>query len=228
MTTMDHHDLLAQILPLDDPDATERAAAQIRSDPEAARQLALLRQALAPLEADRDQPLPPPNLVSRTLGRIAEHLCASGQKLPSDEADMPVGQILAKMTPRKLLTLVEVMDRASAPASRWRRADIAVAGSVVLVFVGLLLTAVVQFRQRQATMACQNQMREYHGALQTFSEMHNREFPRVTDSPPYNTAAAFLPILRQSGTLSPTVLGGCPSAEVPAPGYAYSLGYREA
>jgi len=27
--------------------------------------------------------------------------------------------------------------------------------------------------------------------------------------------------------LSPTVLGGCPSAEVPAPGYAYSLGYRE-
>ena len=49
----------------------------------------------------------------------------------------------------------------------------------------------------------------------------------MDDAPPFNTAGSFLPILRQAGTLSPTVLGGCPSAEVPAPGYAYSLGYRE-
>src|SRR5438067_6210432 len=203
------HDLLAQILPLDDPDATEQAAARLRSDPEALRHLALLRQALAPLVADRDQP-PPPNLVARTLARVAEQLCADGQFLPRGESDLPVGQILAKMTPRILLTLVEVMDRANAPASRWRRADLAVAVSVLLVALGLFLTALVQFRQRQSVMACQNQMREYHGALQTFSDTHNREFPRVDDAPPFNTAGSFLPILRQAGTLSPTVLGGCP------------------
>jgi hypothetical protein len=193
------------------------------SDPDAP----LLRRALAPLAADREQPAPPPGLVPRTLGRVAEHICTASAARPLDEADMPVGQILARMTPQKLLTLVEVMDRAGAPPSRWRRADIAVAASVLLVAVGLLLTAAVQMRHRQNIQACQNQMREYHAALQTYSDTHNRHFPQVTDEPPYNTARAFLPILRQAGTLPPTVLGGCPSAEVPTPGYAYSLGYRE-
>jgi hypothetical protein len=221
------HDLLGYLLKLDDAETRLQVEAHLAADPDSARQLELLRKAVLPLEADRETPAAPPDLTDRTLGRIAEHICTTGNQLPRDETDVPVGQILARMSPRKLLALVELMDRANSAPSRWRRGDLVVAASIGLIALGLCLTAIAQFRQRQSIQACQNQMREYHGALQTFSDTHNREFPRVSDAPPFNTAASFLPILRQSGTLSPTVLGGCPSAEVPMPGYAYSLGYRE-
>ena len=108
------HDILAHLFPDEE------------TGPVAARRAALVRNALAPLEADRDPPVPPPNLVDRTLGRVAEHLSIAGQ-LPPDESDFPVGQILAKMTPQKLLTLVEVMT-GLAPAVALAAADLAVAG----------------------------------------------------------------------------------------------------
>src|SRR5947208_1783131 len=47
----------------------------LASDPDAAAQMEALRQVLAPLATDADEPEPPPRLVLNTLARIAEYSC---------------------------------------------------------------------------------------------------------------------------------------------------------
>src|SRR5437660_12819087 len=114
-------DLVGYLLRLDDDETLARIEGELRSNPELGRQLAALTRALAPLAADREAPLPPPELVTRTVGRVAEHLIEIGET-PFEPADgPPVGEMLSRLTPQRLRALIEVMDRASAPPSRVRR-----------------------------------------------------------------------------------------------------------
>ncbi len=66
-----------------DERGTRTVEAHLQAHPDARQKLALLQQALAPLAADQEAPAPPPQLVERTLARVAEHICAAAR--PSTE-----------------------------------------------------------------------------------------------------------------------------------------------
>jgi prepilin-type processing-associated H-X9-DG protein len=219
---------------LDEP-AEREVEAYLTQHPEARGRLALLEQALAPLSADRDAPAPPPLLVERTLARIAEEMCTPGK------SDLPHAPPVSPVT-------------ISGGRSWWRRADLAVAASVVLTVVGIGLTILGSMRapSSEALAAeCKNNLREFFFGLQTYHNQHGR-FPDVSRESPRDVAGMVVPILADAGALPEGASIRCPGLGAPlmnhvtltslramtdedfskyAPSlsmcYAYSLGYRD-
>src|SRR5262249_55557562 len=111
--TMDD-DLIAYLLEALPPDARQRVEARLPDDAAAPSRLERFRSVLTPLAEDAAVDEPPPSLVLSTLGKVAEHKC----KLPYAPAPAcsPAG-----------------------PAwSGFRRADLLVAASILIVVGGLL------------------------------------------------------------------------------------------
>jgi hypothetical protein len=222
------HDLLGYLLNLDEPEERERVEAYLRGNPDAAQTLAALQKALAPLEADREPPVPPSHLVSRTIGRVAELACQQGSAPPDVMAGPAAEELLRGMTPAKWKKLAIALDRANAPPSRWRRADYVVLASIVFVGMGLILSAVPMIRQRQSVQTCQNQLRQVYQSLDTYAETHGGAYPKVTDTALPGISIATVEVtLKQSGTFPATLRLGCNGSDQSTISeYAYSLGYR--
>src|SRR5436309_1095223 len=72
---------------LDDHDKAD-IESRLESDPGLRRQADLLRDALEPLAADREELAVPAGLAVRTIARVAEHLCRR-QELPKAPKDLP-------------------------------------------------------------------------------------------------------------------------------------------
>lgn len=217
--------------------------AHLQADPEARQRLARLRQALAPLAADADAPLPPPHLTERTLAKVAEHICAQ------DRTE-------ATSTPKSELPQAPPVSRQTIAGSRswYRRADWMVAASLLITAVGIAL--VILGRMRGPTSAalvveCKNNLREFFGSLQSYRDVHG-QFPDVARESPRDVAGMVVPILNEAGTLSEDASIRCPAVGAPlhcaftltglramsdaefmmhSPSlsmcYAYSLGYRD-
>ncbi len=193
------NDLLGYLLNLDELDERQRLEELLRNDPSAARQLALLRRALEPLETDRDAFAPPSDLVARTIGRIAEHVCAGGAAPAVAANGPPMEDLLARLTPEKWRNIVATLDRPEPSSSRWRRADFVVVASIVVVGFGLLLGALPYLRHRQNLTACQNHLRKLYQSLDAYAEFHQNRYPQITEAPPNNSAASFVSELAQAG-----------------------------
>ena len=104
-----------------DEDEHRRVAEQLSADPKLQAELATLRERLAPLEWDREPEAPPTELVCQTLARVAEHACRD----------------------RKLPPAPPVTRTAAAVERPWRRRiDVAVAASVALTSLALLLPTI--------------------------------------------------------------------------------------
>ncbi len=121
----------------------------------------------------------------------------------------------ARVTPREM----------AASTGRWRRIDAVVAAGILIVLSGLGLAGAARARHAEAVVACQNNLRQYHGALAMYAAAHDGDFPHVSDLPPLNRASAFHTLLQEAGTLPPGEVKLCPSRPESAV-YAYSLGYR--
>lgn len=200
----------------------------LATDPDAPRRLELLRQALEPLAADAEPITPPPGLVIRTLGRVAEHI--AHRELPK----APVR------------TQAPVVERAF-----WRRADVLVAASILLTVLGVGIPALLHLRNAGVAhrIECQNNLREIYVALRNYHDNH-RHFPDITGAGPHKVAGMVVPILADAGFWPPKASVRCPghgprlavsialrdlNAMDPEqfktlvtqliPGYAYSLGY---
>src|SRR5437879_4728150 len=123
-------------------DATQQEVeGYLRSHPEAQEQLARLRGALEPLEADRDGPSPPAGLGVRTLARVAEHGWRELSQLPGSVTRNSRDGFPAPATAARELPKAPVlpMHRAPAPPRRWwRRADVLIAAGLLLGVLGLL------------------------------------------------------------------------------------------
>jgi hypothetical protein len=232
ITAMDEH-LVGYLLKALDPDTQREVEAYVRGEPEAARKLELLRQALEPLAGDRETPLPPPGLRLRTLARIAEYRCRDLPRV------LPAPPIRSRPPER----------------SWWRRADVLVAAALLLVLLPLVPPGLNRLRQQRDILDCQNNLRNVYLSLVGYSSRHNGALPRVEEEPPRNVAGIFVPILRDAGLLTQDVSVGCPAkgrhpppsislqqlAEVAAEDqqrfmeyarqlagcYAYTLGYRK-
>ena len=235
------------------PAEDEQFQALLTTDPEAAAQLARVRQFLAPLEADKDGITPPPDLLGKTIARVAEYLCTPGvtPPFPTKPPDVPPSK------PRHSdpdLGSFDVDDddddiphdtwpsdhEEGLPASgRWRRRDLFVGLGVLGLLALLAWPTLGAMRSRQQLLACQSNLSRFHLALHTFADTNEGKFPAVQDRPPYNTAGAYVPLLHGAGVLpadlnlqcpahgstTVTALGDNPVA--PPAAYAFSLGYSD-
>jgi prepilin-type processing-associated H-X9-DG protein len=219
-----------------DERARRQLEAHLTQHPEARKKLALLKQALEPLAADADAPAPPPQLVERTLAKIAAHICTDrrGNDLPLappvSPATLPMGR------------------------SWWRRADVLVAACLLVTIVGVGLIILGRLRAPDSgalLVECKNNLRQYYIALQKYHEQ-NGKFPDIAKQSPRDVAGIFVPILADAGTLPASASIRCPGIGSPmscqftlaslrtmsddefalrspclALCYAYSLGYRD-
>lgn len=211
---------------LDEPDR-RRVEARLADDPDYQSRLHLVRQALEPLEADREQPAPPPGLVASTIARVAEHICRPLPKAPPT---------------------VSVLSMPERPW--WRRVDVLVAAGLLLVVIGLGGPMLVwSHRTRVQTAQCQDNLRVMYSALDGYHQ-NKGSYPDVAREK-HKSAGMVMPILRQSGYLKdkPVICPGAmivkpawlPLEELRAmdpetferhagdlnPGYAYTLSFRD-
>jgi hypothetical protein len=110
--------LVGYLLKSLESDEQREVESYLRNHPEAQRRLELLRQAIEPLAADKDADEPPAGLRLRTLARVAEYRCR--ELLPAPKAPPP------RMIPGR---------------SWWRRADVLVAASLLMVLLPMLWSA---------------------------------------------------------------------------------------
>jgi prepilin-type processing-associated H-X9-DG protein len=212
--------LLTYVLDMSEPDERRRLEERLRTDPRLQEEVAAWRRVVAPLSADRADPEPPADLAGRTIDFVFAHAAiVEAPETPIDATPMPS---------ERLRNLVEVLDRrVMAGPSRWRRWDVAAVACMLLLGFGLALASIPFLRQRQDRLACQNQMRELHRGLETYSDLNQGRYPQVSEQPPFNTASSVVPLLHEAGVVPSNVKFTCPASSSIAATYAYSLGYRE-
>jgi hypothetical protein len=181
-------DLVGYLLKALDPATERKVQDYLKSEPEAQRKLHLLRQALAPLEADHDAFEPAPDLRLRTLALIAEQRVCGEQ--PVHKAP-PIRQ-------------------SPVSRSRWLRSDVLVAASILLLILPIAPPALYYMRQQQSIAACQNNLRSFYQALVGYSQLHDQRFPMAAASPPRDYAGVVVPALWEGGLLDSKVSIECP------------------
>jgi hypothetical protein len=183
MTAMDEN-LVGYLLNALDDETHREVARYVEDHPEARTRLDRLRQALAPLEADRDSEEPPRGLAARTLARLEDY----------HSPDLPRAPVTAA---------------ARAPGVRWggwRWPDALVAAAVLLVAAGLLLSLRSKMVFYAELRACENNQRGFWFACAHYRDLAREPggFPNVAAEPePLNVAGIAAPVLIQAGVLNP-------------------------
>lgn len=228
--------LVGYLLNALDPDAHREVETYLHDNPEAQRHLDLLRQALEPLAADKDDIEPPPaGLTLRTLAAVAEYRCR-----PLPQAPSPPPRILSVAPQRR----------------RWRfRPDVLVAAGLLIAVGGVGLAWLDDARYKGRKHECARNLHDFHNALVKYSEDNGGNFPNVAgQQPPRNVAGIFVPLIDKGEPNSARVFNvRCPAGNKPPPlrrtweeiqslpddefinhvapelagCYAYSLGYRD-
>jgi hypothetical protein len=182
---------------------------------------------MEPLAADKEMGQPPAGLAVRTIARVAEYSCLNLSRAP-----------IAGCRP--------------APTrSWWRRADLVVAASLLLMALGLGMPALLRLRVGPSMVECENNLRVFSAGLQEYHD-HHRQFPSVVVERPRDAAGMVVPILASAGVLPTSTNVRCPGNGPGAPcpftlehmralspedfslqagnlfpSYAYSLGHRD-
>jgi hypothetical protein len=195
--------LVGYLLGTLDPEAHGQVAAYLAEHPEARARLEALEQALAPLEADRADPDPPPGLAARALARVAEHHLLRLPDAPAPARSQFGGP----------------------PRRRLRPADALVAACLVVVVGGLASSLVARWWNRQQRTECANNLRQFWVALRAYGDQREGEFPRAEPEGARGVAGIFVPALQDAGVLG-EVSVGCP-AQGRRPPPRYSVGELE-
>jgi hypothetical protein len=204
---MDEH-LVGYLLNALDPVTHQRVEVYLRTHPDARARLALLEEALAPLAEDTGDVEPPDDLAVATLARISEYRCA----LP--DAPRPTAH-----------------QRSLPPRRRGRPVDWLVAATLLFLAGGVCMPLLGRQWRQQQRLACENNLRQFGIALQTYADRSNNEFPRVEADGARSVAGIFVPILNDAGLLTDVSID-CPAQGRREP-YHYSVAeleeyYREA
>jgi prepilin-type processing-associated H-X9-DG protein len=224
-----HAQLLDYLMDNLDAAGRLRVETRLQVDPEARRQLEALQRALEPLAADAEL-VPPPALAARTVARVASHICT----------ELPRAPTIARP------------DGLARPW--WRRADVLVAASLLLTFLGLGVPALLKLRTQDSAAAiadCSNNLLEFYVGLKAYEDVHGK-LPVISEKTPRDVAGMVVPVLKEAKVLPATFSVRCPGhgpfqacsttlAELQAlpaaqfareapkllVSYAYSLGYRD-
>jgi prepilin-type processing-associated H-X9-DG protein len=200
----------------------------LRDSGESQRQLALLKKALRPLAADRDDVAPPDGLAQRTLAKIAKQ---GGWDLPRAPRDAERA--------------------ASSRSGWWRRADVLVVATLLILALGASSPLLYRASRQRGTLECQENLRQFFVGLTTYRDQHGA-YPDLTRESPRNVAGLVVPVLADAGVLPGSFSIRCPEVGPPlscalslaqvrtmppedfqtqAPNfalcYAFALGYRD-
>jgi prepilin-type processing-associated H-X9-DG protein len=179
--------LVGYLLDCLDEAGNRQVEAYLLLHPEARQKLARLKQAISPLAVDRDEIAPPPGLAARTVARIGEQVGGELPRAPREPvAAMPIGR------------------------SWWRRADVLVTASLLVFVLGIASPLAYRWRERQATVACQDNLRQFHAALTTYRDQQGA-YPDVTREGPRGVAGVVVPMLSDAGVLPQTFTVRCPA-----------------
>ena len=174
--------LLGHLLGALDPPEQELLSARLEGDPELQRELELLRGQLAPLEAARCQPSPPPGLAERACRFVFAHVrpVAGGVQrramTPAHAAPSWIGRI------------------------SWL--DVAITVCIVAAASLLVIPAIQQSRFHAQVIACQRNQRDLGMGLAQYSEAHAGFFPAVPTRGPGAAAGIYAPVLLQGQYVS--------------------------
>ncbi len=227
--------LLGHLLKANDPETDREIEARLHDDPVAARDLDVLRQAMAPLEWDREEFEPPADLWVRALSRVAEHMVATEGPLTPPHADVTQELIRRAALLSGPSPVAPRISPAAPPTSEAvsvaprRRNVIAVVGLSAAV-LALVFPAVIQVRQHVLQTTCTNNMGQFYRAASGYSETFDGHFPQVEEG---KTAATAAETLKNTGYLPPDMRVTCPAGRTDQAGatalanYAYSLGFRD-
>jgi hypothetical protein len=148
-------DYLGYLLNAVDEGQRERIARRAAADPAVAHDLEILRRALEPLAADREEFEPPAGLAART--------CA--------------------LVERRAQELLVEPARESAGSGRshgaWRLVDAVVAMGLVAALALLLFPALLHSRNTANLQACQNNLAQIHAGLMKHANLHGDLLPVV-------------------------------------------------
>lgn len=228
-----NENLVGYLLNSLDEETHRQVEDHLRTNAEARHKLEQLRRVVEPLAVDVEPEEPPSGLWIRTLAHIAEDRC---RRLPA--------------SPRPVTVTSGATSRAW-----WRRADLLVAASILVLAVGVSIPWLLKLRHDNQVTACANNLREVHKALVGYSALHNNQFPQVESQPPRNIAGIYVPALRDAKLWTDSISVGCPANGSRPPStktmaeleslfhndpqgftelakdlggcYAYSLGYRQ-
>ena len=221
--------LLGHLLKANDP-ATQRLVEQrLANDPSAPHDLAVLRTALAPLAADREEFEPPADLWVQTLGRVAEHIVAAEGRVEK-AGGVPVEDMIRRAAATAAAPRgIRPAPRESAVAPDAPRRNVFAAIALSVAALALVLPGVVHVRARNQQLACQDSMRQFHRAATGYSDDHEGRFPQVVDG---EKAATVVDTLKAAGYLPESMKFVCPAGPaqdgpVAMAHFAYTLGYRD-
>lgn len=226
-------DLVGYLWNLLEPAERRQVEEALRADPELRRELDDLRRALGFLDEARDAaPAPPPGLADRTLAFVD----AANPSLPSLPRSAPGAAF-----------------GGSGGRSWWRRLDVAVAASMALTLLGVMIPGVFALRAQSGRIECQHHLRSLGDGLSAYASQRG-SYPDVASAnAPRPVAGLVIPMLLDAGVLSSPDLGNCPATAWATsagpwtmrelrwlsgerfervavrllPGYAYSLGFRD-
>jgi hypothetical protein len=186
--------LIGFLLEALDSEQQQAVAARLDADPALRARLEVLRNMLAPLALDDESPEPPRGLAASTLSRIAEYRSRSLPQAP----------------------VVTPYQRDTRNRRSFRRADAVVAALLLILIVPLVITGVARgWRDHAQRAACANNLRELGGALQRYADHHDGRFPQLHPAGPQSFAGSFIPVLHESGALTPDAPVVCPGDGTP-------------
>jgi len=171
-----------------EPDEQQQVEQHLKQDPAARQHLDLLRRALEPLAADKEHAEPEAGLVFRTIARVAEYRCRPQPQAPALSPPMQAER-------------------------RWyRRSDILIAASVLLLVGGIGVPGLVKIRSGYQKTACEENLVRFYRGFDTYCSTHGEELPTVGDSsnPRQNRAGIFVPKLIEAQALPPDASIHCP------------------
>jgi hypothetical protein len=225
--------LLGHLLKANDPDTDREIEARVANDPAARRDQEILRRALVPLEADREEVEPPADLWVRTLSRVAEHIVATEGPQTSAEPThteelLRRAALLANALPIAPRVSPAPSVSEALPITPRRRSVIAMIGLSVAL-LSFILPGVVYVRRGAQQTACADTMGQFYKAASGYSDTNEGHFPQVEEG---KTAATAAETLKEFGYLSSDKRFTCPAApEQSGPtslaNYAYCLGFRD-
>ena len=181
-------ELLGYLLGALEPDQEQAVEQYLRSDPEARRELEILRRATTPLAADRAHLPSPDGLAQQTcrLIRVRAHSAKAVQFSTSN-------------------------------VSGWQFRDFLVAASILVVATLLLLPAIQRSRWQSRQLACANNLSSLGTALSEYGDRHGGFLPYVPSEGRLAVAGIYASLLHDQGFVSDSSMFLCPALKQTKP-----------
>ena len=196
-----------------DPSEFQSVESYLLLHPEERAKLDALRQAMEPLAVDQDAFALPGDLAVRTIAHVAEYLVNSEPRSITSD-DTAVSQFLRNVAsqPSSISPQAPRPRQLPAPADGLElntvlRRNIIAAVGLAMALLAIALPTIAGMRHYRNLESCENNLRQYSHALNTYAEVNSGAFPVIK---PDETAGNMMETLHKAGFFPPGATLVCP------------------